>query len=201
MNTENTAQTTSTGSQDKTEVFVVGRGFHLVGTVRGSGQCIVDGSVDGTLESESIKINAGGFVSGDLKCNFLEVTGRVQGNVEAQDIKLKAQASVEGSVNYTTLAMEGGAVVDGELRCTKIKSPRPEPIYFFKLPENIRKLISESKSVELKMSDGNPLPPWISFQDMGVSVDRSKFQDHLRAGGARDLTLRVDGHAFVVNIP
>lgn len=201
MNTDNPIQSSNTGSQGTGEVFVVGRGFHLVGTVRGSGQCVIDGSVDGTVESDSIKVNAGGFISGDLKCNVLEVTGRVQGNVEAQDIKLKSQASVEGSVNYTNLAMESGAVVDGELRCTKIKAPRPEPIYFFKLPENIRRLISESKSVDLKMSDGNPLPPWISFQDMGVSVDRSKFQDHLRAGGTRDLTLRVDGHAFVVNIP
>lgn len=85
MNTENPMQSTNTASRNTgEELFVVGRGFHLVGTVRGAGQCIVDGSVDGTVESDTIKVNAGGFVSGELKCNFLEVTGRVQGNIEAQ---------------------------------------------------------------------------------------------------------------------
>lgn len=200
---ENLTQPTKPGigSNGQEAIFVVGRGFHLVGTVRGSGMCVVDGSVDGSLEAEDIKINAAGFVSGDLKCNRLDVAGRISGTIEAQDVILRGRASVEGKVSYTTIAMESGAVVDGELRCTKIKPTHHEPLYFFKLPDNIRTLISQAGSVELKLGDGTPLPGWISLQDTGVSIDRSKFQEHLKAGGTPDLALRVDGQEFVVNIP
>ncbi len=107
------------------DVFLVGRGFTLVGEVRGRGLCVVDGVIDGVLDTVDVKINSQGSVNGELKCSRLDVNGRIKGVVDANEVILRSQANVEGKLTYAIISMESGAIVDGEIRCSKLRDSAP----------------------------------------------------------------------------
>ncbi len=81
-------------------------------TARGSGDSLVvvgpSGRVDGTVTAPTVIVH-----------------GTIQGDLVARRVELKADAKIQGDVHYASLAMEQGAVVNGNLYCDKEGAPQP----------------------------------------------------------------------------
>lgn len=183
------------------EVFVIGRGFSLVGAVRGHGLCIVEGFVDGSIETADIKINESGSVTGELKCSRLDIDGRISGYVDAQQLVLRSKALIEGSITYSTISMESGAIIDGDMKCNKLRKTTTTEIddmVVSNFSPEVQELIKDAESVSLKCADGSPLPPWVELQDNGIAIRRSKLKELQNKKESRSFVLSFDGRNVFV---
>ena len=88
------------------------------GDVVSSGDLVIDGQVEGTIElgDYSLTIGPGASVVADLAAKVVTVSGTVVGNVMgAARVELKATGSVEGDVTAPTFVMEEGATLKGKV--------------------------------------------------------------------------------------
>ena len=88
------------------------------GDVVSSGDLVIDGQVQGTIElgDHSLTIGPDASVVADLAGKVVTVSGTVVGNVMgAARVELKATGSVEGDVTAPTFVMEEGATLKGKV--------------------------------------------------------------------------------------
>lgn len=88
------------------------------GDVVSSGDLVIDGQVEGTIElgDHSLTIGPGAAVVADLAAKDVSISGKVVGNVMgASRVELKATATVEGDINAPAFVMEDGATLRGKV--------------------------------------------------------------------------------------
>jgi cytoskeletal protein CcmA (bactofilin family) len=88
------------------------------GDVVSTGDLVIDGQVQGTIElgDHSLTIGQSASVVADLAARMITVSGTVVGNVMgAARVELKSTASVEGDVTSPTFVMEEGATLKGKV--------------------------------------------------------------------------------------
>jgi cytoskeletal protein CcmA (bactofilin family) len=94
---------------------IISEGFELIGDLISTGVVHVEGSVRGKLALSTITIGSKGVVEGTIQCEALHVKGRFSGTAHCRELTLSADAAVDGQVYYTTLAVQRGAKISGEL--------------------------------------------------------------------------------------
>ena len=88
------------------------------GDVVSSGDLVIDGQVQGTIELGDHSLTIGPDASGvaDLAGKVVTVSGTVVGNViGVSRVELKATGSVEGDITAPTFVMEEGATLKGKV--------------------------------------------------------------------------------------
>lgn len=88
------------------------------GDVVSTGDLVIDGQVQGTIElgDHSLTIGPGASVVADLAAKVVTISGTVVGSVVgAARVELKATAAVEGDVSAPAFVMEEGAVLKGKV--------------------------------------------------------------------------------------
>jgi cytoskeletal protein CcmA (bactofilin family) len=96
----------------------------FVGNIRGRGQFVVFGEVqgDGDLEG-GLNLSAKGRWIGNVRAQEAIVAGTILGALEvAGKLEIGSTAVIRGSVSARTLAIAKGAIVDGELVVTSGKA-------------------------------------------------------------------------------
>ena len=88
----------------------------VVGDVLGSGDLEIDGSVKGNVKSRGVTINQGGTVTGDIEAEAVRVHGSLTGRIRAEAITVSATARIKGELASRNLAIESGAVFEGQVR-------------------------------------------------------------------------------------
>ncbi len=94
---------------------IISEGFELIGDLISTGVVHVEGSVRGKLALSTITIGSKGVVEGTIQCETLHVKGRFSGTAHCRELTLSADATVDGQVYYSTLAVQRGAKISGEL--------------------------------------------------------------------------------------
>jgi cytoskeletal protein CcmA (bactofilin family) len=94
---------------------IISEGFELIGDLISTGVVHVEGSVRGKLALSTITIGSKGVVEGTIQCETLHVKGRFSGTAHCRELTLSADATVDGQVYYSTLAVQRGAKMSGEL--------------------------------------------------------------------------------------
>lgn len=96
----------------------------IKGDIRASEELVVDGQVEGTLESQSlITIGPSGKVHSNIKAREVVIFGSVRGNVEVSDkIAIRDQGSLVGDIKTAGISIDDGAYFKGSIDIV-----RPEP--------------------------------------------------------------------------
>ena len=96
----------------------------IKGEIRSREELIVDGEVEGTLESQSsITVGPNGKVRSNIKAREVIVYGSVRGNVEvAEKIAIREQGSLVGDIKAAGISIDDGAYFKGSIDIV-----RPEP--------------------------------------------------------------------------
>jgi cytoskeletal protein CcmA (bactofilin family) len=95
----------------------VGTGTRVQGTIRGKGNLLLEGTVDGQVVLEDdVAIAPGGRVDGEVKARAVDVSGWIQGRVETGRLDVRGPAVLAAELLATTVAVEEGAVLQGYLR-------------------------------------------------------------------------------------
>lgn len=105
----------STSNTTLMKPSIISEGFELIGDLISTGVVHVEGSVRGKLALSTITIGSKGVVEGTIQCETLHVKGRFSGTAHCRELTLSADATVDGQVYYSTLAVQRGAKISGEL--------------------------------------------------------------------------------------
>jgi cytoskeletal protein CcmA (bactofilin family) len=96
----------------------IGGAILVRGDVVSTGDLVIDGQVQGTIElgNHSLTIGDRAAVTADLKANAITISGQVTGNViGVAKVELKATGKVEGNITAPRFVMEDGAALSGKV--------------------------------------------------------------------------------------
>ena len=93
----------------------------LRGDVATDGDVHLDGALKGDMRVRELTIGEGGSVEGSVEAESVEIRGKVVGTVTAKSVRLYSTARVEGDITHAQLAIETGAHFAG--RSLKFETP------------------------------------------------------------------------------
>ncbi len=97
---------------------LIGPGMSVSGDCKAAGAIHVEGHVEGNVEAGAdVVIGKNAVVRGDVTAENAVVSGRVEGNLTiSSGLKVRASGRIEGDVDAQRMAMEEGAVINGNLK-------------------------------------------------------------------------------------
>ena len=96
--------------------LMIGEGVIITGTIMANSKVIIQGTVDGDIECNSITISKSGNVKGKIKTDTITVEGKAEGEINADDVlNIKSQGHVSGKVFYGEIQIEEGGKISGEI--------------------------------------------------------------------------------------
>lgn len=105
-------------------VSIIGKSCAIEGTLKCTGHLIVEGSIRGTLEADSVFLEKGCKVMATLKASSVTIAGQFEGDIEVfNTLTLLESAHVKGTILYNTLIIEAGGTFNG--RATWIGAGKP----------------------------------------------------------------------------
>jgi cytoskeletal protein CcmA (bactofilin family) len=92
----------------------------IVGNIRGQGQFVVSGKVQGDGELEGgLNLSVTGSWHGNVRAQRAIVAGTIIGSLTVRDkLEIGHTAVIRGRVSARTIAIAKGAIVDGEIEIT-----------------------------------------------------------------------------------
>jgi cytoskeletal protein CcmA (bactofilin family) len=100
----------------ETITSVIGADMQLVGDIAFKGKLRLDGKAEGNIRGEYLILGETGTITGDIVVNTFVCSGRVEGTVNVQKLYVVKSGFIEGKVETMDLAVESGAVLNGEIK-------------------------------------------------------------------------------------
>lgn len=111
-----TTQPAAAATDDGPTDFVIGRGTRLKGEIEAAGDVIVEGTVEASIRAATMRIAAGGSVTGDVEAPNVEVRGRFEGTLNVREcLTVSGEGHVSGTVRYGELKVDRGARITGDI--------------------------------------------------------------------------------------
>ena len=131
---------------ERAETCVIGVGVTMTGKITSHGYVQVEGHVHGDVRANTLVINATASIKGDVFADSILVRGKIAGNVRGRDVQLRATAHVEGTIFHRLLAVEAGAVFEGD------SCPSENPM------ADVRQLRNEKANTGSEVQVISPMP-------------------------------------------
>jgi len=115
--------------------------MNIKGEIRSREELLVDGEVEGLLESQSLlTVGPNGKVRANIKAREVVIFGSVRGDVEVSEkIAIREQGSLIGNIKSAGISIDDGAYFKGS-----IDIMRPEPKVISKPVKNEPKLEAQA---------------------------------------------------------
>jgi len=103
---------------------VIGASMEIKGDIRSREELMVEGDVEGTVESQStVTIGPNGKVKANIRAREVAIYGAVRGNIEvAEKIAIREKGSLIGDIKTAGISIDDGAYFKGSIDIV-----RPEP--------------------------------------------------------------------------
>lgn len=103
---------------------IIGPSMHIKGEIRSDEELVVDGEVEGIVESGSLlTIGKNGKLRANIRAREVVIFGSVKGNIEAiERLAIRDQGSLVGDIKTATISIDDGAYFKGSIDIN-----RPEP--------------------------------------------------------------------------
>jgi cytoskeletal protein CcmA (bactofilin family) len=110
--------------QSSGQTAAIGTSMRIKGEIRAEEELVVDGEVEGSLESKSlITIGPNGKVKANIKAREVVIFGTVHGNIDAvEKIAIRDRGSLVGDIKTAGISIDDGAYFKGSIDIV-----RPEP--------------------------------------------------------------------------
>jgi cytoskeletal protein CcmA (bactofilin family) len=90
--------------------------FQLSGNIRSDGEVHIDGVVTGDIYARRITVGASATITGSLEGEAITVSGTVHGLIKGGAVSLTRTARVYADITHGSLAIDAGALFDGNCR-------------------------------------------------------------------------------------
>jgi cytoskeletal protein CcmA (bactofilin family) len=120
---------------------VIDAWLNITGNLQSEGEVQVDGQINGDIRCAHLVVGKDATVTGNIIAEEVVVRGRVTGVIRANRVILQDSARVESEIFHKRLAIEEGAVFEGQSRL------RDEPMNAGVI--ELQAMASEMKSAEM----------------------------------------------------
>lgn len=118
------ASTPATRPDDGPTDFVIGRGTRLKGEIEAGADVIVEGEVEASIRAQTLRIAAGGCVTGQVNAANAEIRGRFEGDLHVREcLTVSGEGHVAGTVRYAELKVDRGARITGDIALVDDATP------------------------------------------------------------------------------
>ncbi|HTI51551.1 MAG TPA: polymer-forming cytoskeletal protein [Planctomycetaceae bacterium] len=119
-----TAPRANAGPAVPRQCATIGSSMYIKGEIKTHEELLVDGEVEGSLESHSLlTVGPNGKVRANIKAREVVILGSVRGNVEVSEkIAIREQGSLVGDIKTAGISIDDGAYFKGSIDIV-----RPEP--------------------------------------------------------------------------
>jgi cytoskeletal protein CcmA (bactofilin family) len=95
----------------------IGSSMHIKGEIRSKEELLVDGDVEGLMESESLlTVGPNGKVKANIRAREVVIFGSVRGDVEVSGkIAIREQGSLIGNIKSAGISIDDGAYFKGSI--------------------------------------------------------------------------------------
>jgi cytoskeletal protein CcmA (bactofilin family) len=113
---------------DKTTVTgtggILSRGVSIKGSVKFLGELVIDGEVEGTIDSPGkLCISEHGLIKGEIRAKSVKVQGNVEGDIfAAERCELQAGCVLQGDIEAPRLVVDENAAFCGNAKVAMPKS-------------------------------------------------------------------------------
>ena len=121
-----TTPSTSPTAPEASNRTVIARPTTIEGRISGSGEIIVNGTVNGTIDvTGTLKVAEQGRVEAAVHGKIVTIAGTVTGDITADEkIELEASAHVDGNITAPRILIKDGANFKGQVN---MKEPERRP--------------------------------------------------------------------------
>jgi len=115
-------------STGKTKSIIL-NDVEITGSLDFQGELSFDGKIKkGSITGDSLLVEKGAIIDGDVMAESLRLSGRITGNVTVmKKCELSATASLTGDLVSNQLAMEEGATLIGQVRLGPVTPKKSQP--------------------------------------------------------------------------
>lgn len=108
-------------------VNVIAEGSNLTGNIVTSGDCRIDGTMKGNIQSNAkVIVGATGSIEGEIVCKNIEIEGKIKANINVGELLcIRSNATLIGNVIAGKLSIEPGANFVGNCKMQNIKTEIP----------------------------------------------------------------------------
>jgi len=109
--------------RDPKHPAAIGPSMTIKGEIRAREELLVDGEVEGLLESQSrLTVGPNGKVLGNIKAREVAIFGNVRGNVEVTGkIAIREQGSLIGDIKAAGISIDDGAYFKGNIDIVRLE--------------------------------------------------------------------------------
>ncbi len=116
----NTKTTSSSTSNSKKGHTLLGEGTTINGDISFNGMLILDGTITGSITGSQtddvLTISESGFIDGKINVANIIVNGKIKGDITSTGkVEVASKANIEGNVYYSTIEMNTGSRINGQL--------------------------------------------------------------------------------------
>lgn len=113
--------------EQESGVNVIAEGSNLTGNIVTSGDCRIDGTMKGNIQSNAkVIVGATGSVEGEIVCKNIEIEGKIKANINVGELLcIRSNATLIGNVIAGKLSIEPGANFVGNCKMQNIKTEIP----------------------------------------------------------------------------
>jgi cytoskeletal protein CcmA (bactofilin family) len=123
------------GTDARGEPSIISAGLKVIGNMESEGDIVITGTVEGDIKSRGLTVSEGAKVEGSIEVDTVHILGTVNGKVSARAVHIATSGEMTGDVQYETLAVEEGALLEGQCRRAKpgqagagAKVPKLKPV-------------------------------------------------------------------------
>lgn len=102
---------------------IIDKSMTITGEISFKGKARIDGTINGNIQGEHLIVSETGRVSGDIKVSSFNCYGTLEGNVKAEMLTARKDCSIVGKLEATSLTVEPGATLQGEIRAASKDTP------------------------------------------------------------------------------
>ena len=105
---------------------VIGASMEIKGDIRSREELLVDGNVEGVIESQSsMTIGPNGKVKANIRAKAVAIYGSVRGNIEAvEKISIREKGSLIGDIKTAGISIDDGAYFKGSIDIVRAEPAR-----------------------------------------------------------------------------
>jgi cytoskeletal protein CcmA (bactofilin family) len=108
-------------SSNPVETSIIAKDTTIKGNLEFVGSLIVEGTLESQVKGIEMTIQKSGKINGSLDVHALNCHGQIEGNITAESVVIHSSAVVSGEIKATTLEIEPGATINGNIT---MKTPK-----------------------------------------------------------------------------
>src|ERR1051326_6500845 len=106
-------QITPAAVRAQTGPSLIGAGLSVGGRLSCAGDLQIEGSVEGEVRAQGVRLGSGAVVKGTITGEVVQVAGTLEGNIEAESVIVARTARITGDISYRSLQIDEGADFSG----------------------------------------------------------------------------------------